>query len=296
MEIRFVTNSALLPTEIVASKRRHFEDVFGKFWEDVWSQSPLIDQGEAVWIFEEQGRPAGWMNVEKKGIYSKRFRNFSVHPDFRGRGVASFMLACIFADGVARHMGLWDAGEKPQDIGLMFVKSLVYFDVDRDGEAFAFGKFLRKMGFTSYAYNQNDISPEEVAGIECYRKIYPELAGSLKVFKKKIFDAGVKLREEIKAELLRLTPEARAVVLNGLNWKVGHYAKSGRVSYRYDLCPICAFVGSSEKDSSSCKQCPIYTTCMEPFRAVGRFKEDYEVSGAYFQAVRDFLLANGGER
>ena len=78
----------------------------------------------------------------------------------------------------------------------------------------------------------------------------------------------------------------------GLQAKLRNYEKSGRVSYRYDICPICAYMGSSEQNDENCEKCFIRQTCFEPFRNPGRFKEDYEVSGAYFEAVRQFLLTH----
>ncbi|OGL74390.1 hypothetical protein A3C96_03800 [Candidatus Uhrbacteria bacterium RIFCSPHIGHO2_02_FULL_60_10] len=288
MIFRTITNPAELPSEAADFKKRHFQEVFGELWGPVYDQSPTIADGEEVLVAEIAGRPAGWVHYRRQP-YCLKFRGFAVHSDFRGQGVARLLLQELTNVGIAYHRNMTASGAKPTDIGLMFLKSLVYFDADRDGEVFAFGKFLKKSGFAPHAYNAHELDPEEAAGIEAYRRLYPDLKNRLKVFKKKIVDTGVELKDAAKAELLKLTPEELAVVTHGLDVKLGSFEKSGRVSYRYDLCPICAYTGSSEQDSDNCKKCCIYLTCLEPFREQGRFKEDYEVSGAYFAAMLDFL-------
>jgi GNAT superfamily N-acetyltransferase len=226
----------------------------------------------------------------RRQTYDIKFRGFTVRPEFHGQGVAKMLLRELAAIGKVHHDDATASGEKPNDIGLMFLKSLVYFDADRDGEAFAFGRFLKKAEFTAHAYNALDLDAEEIAGIEAYQRLYPELKDRLKIFRLPIVDTGIKLKDEAKAELLKLSPEELAVVMHGLDVKLGSFERNGRVSYRYDLCPICKYMGSSEQNSDNCKRCGIYLTCMEPFREQGRFKEDYAISAAYFTAMRDFLL------
>lgn len=291
MRIKILSNAVELPPEAAEFKKRHFQDVFGGLWESVYNQNPASEQDEKILIIEDGAKTAGWVQFQEHD-YCIKFKNFSVHPDFRGQGIARMLMERLAQVSVSHHHELLAAGEKPADIGLMFLKSLVYFDADHEGEAFAFGKFLRRFGFIPYPYNKNDISGEERAGIAAYAKLYPELASRLKVFKKITVNTGVELKESTKNELLQLAPEEWEVTMRGLAVKLGNYAKSGRVSYRYDLCPICAHMGSSEQDDENCGKCFIRQTCFEPFRKPARFKEDYEISGAYFEAVRQFLLAH----
>jgi GNAT superfamily N-acetyltransferase len=265
--------------------------VFGKFWRDVYDRSPELADGEEVLIAEDGGHTAGWVHF-RRSTYCIKFRGFTVHPDFRGQGVAKLLLAGLTDIATRHHHALIASGEKPNDIRLMYLKSLVYLDAEEPGERFAFGRFLKRLGFTAYVFNKIELDEEEVAAEQAYAKLQPGMAKSLKVFKRLVVDGGVELKDEAKAELLRLTPEQLAVVMQGLNVKLGNLDRSGRISYRYDLCPICAHMGSSEQDSAACRRCFIYVTCMEPFREKGRFKEDYEVSGAYFREMRRFLLEN----
>lgn len=295
MLFKKITDPSEMPREIVEFKRRHFKDVFGGLWGSVYDRSPAIADGEEVLVVEIDGEPAGWVYFQRRPYFIK-FRGFAVRPEFRSMGISKILMGLLADIGIEHHRTLVARGEKPADIGLMFLKSQVYFNAEGEGEAFAFGRFLKKAGFAACAYNMHEIDAEEVAGIDAYKRLYPDMKGRLKVFKKAVVDTGVRLKDEAESELMRLSPEELAVVMHGLDVKLGNYGSSGRLSYRYDLCPICAYTGSSEQDSDNCKKCCIRMTCMEPFRDKGRFKEDYEVSRAYFEAMRDFLRQNKTSR
>ena len=286
METKIITTLEEMPKEAAIVKQRHFREIFGSSWLEVFWHSPVLYPDEKLLMLNIGPRPIAWVQF-RPDVYRIKFRNFYVEPVFRGQGLAKILMGNLCDLGAAHHRQLLESGAKPPDICLMFLQSLVYPDGEQDGEAFAFGLFLKKSGFLPYQYNKNDVTQEESAAIACYENMH--IGGLLRTFKLKIVDDGVTLKASTQAELSRLSAAEREVVLKGLDWKVGHYASSGRVSYRYDLCPICKFVGSSEQNSDNCKKCPIYQTCMEPFRKIGRFKEDYEVSGAYFRAVKGFL-------
>lgn len=293
METKIITAITEVPREVVIAKQRHFCKIFGSAWLEVYLHSPVLYPDEKILMLNIGQQPIAWTQFQPD-VYRLRFRNFYVEPTFRGQGLSKILIGNLCDLGAAHHRQLLENGAKPPDVGLMFLQSLVYPDGEQDGEAFAFGRFLKKSGFLPYPYNKNDVTPEESATIVCYENMHS--GRLLKTFKRKIVDEGVTLRASTQAELLRLSAAEREVVLKGLDWKLGHYAQSGRVSYRYDLCPICKFVGSNEQNSENCKNCPIHETCMEPFREIGRFKEDSQVSGAYFQAMKDFLDKNGGGR
>jgi len=288
MKFRIISDEAYLPPELEVFKERHYQDIFGEQWLQVHDKSPTIAEGESVLIVEIDGRTAGWVHF-RYDTYSVKFRGFAVQPNFRGQGVAGRLVSCLTEIGKWHHQMLVTTRQKPTDINLMYLTSLVYLDGDSADEAYAFGRFLKRMGFTPYTYNKLQLDPEELAARDAYAQLYPESADQLMVFRRLIVDDGVEFSPEAKSELLRLTPEQLAVVMHGLDVKLGNFERSGRVSYRYDLCPICAHLGSSEQDDSACQQCFIYITCLEPFREPARFKEDYQISNAYFQAMRVFL-------
>jgi len=96
------------------------------------------------------------------------------------------------------------------------------------------------------------------------------------------------LSDEVRAELEALTPRQRDVVLDGLLNKLGFYCRTGILSYRYDVCPVCRDVGSTE-DAPKCDDCYIKISCKVPF--VDGFRDDRDKGVAYFMAMREFLEA-----
>ena len=291
METKIVS----VPQEIIDFKITHYKKIFKEAWQAVYNASPVLDKNEEILLIIDSGLVVAWCNYQKN-IYNVRIRGFTVRPECTGRGVAKKLMHELEKIAISYHYFLLKAQKKPSDIGLMYLKSLIYLDPPdeskQDLPALQFGSFLKKMGFVPCLFHKDDLSPEEIEAMKIYQQLYPDPADQLRVFKKKVVDGGVALRDDIKQELQSLTPEQWDIVMGGLNWKLGHYTKSGKVSFRYDLCPICADMGSSEQDSENCKKCYIYLTCQEPFRAHARFKEDFEVSGAYFSAMKEFMIQN----
>src|SRR3990170_3491321 len=84
------------------------------------------------WIHESQRRLRGHMSFRRFRLlskkrkstfktYSVRFRNFFVQPEFRGKGVASFLMARLAEIGALHHNRLLKTGKKSADILLMFL-------------------------------------------------------------------------------------------------------------------------------------------------------------------------------
>ena len=293
MNLEIILDEAEIPSKLLDFKVEHYKEVFGEHWEQVFNANPHMEEGEEMVIAKDSDRLIGGCII-KKGIYCIRMKGFGILPENRRRGYARELIYDLRNMTRKHHHELVRMQKKPTDIKLMYLRSLVYLDGEfsMDIPALQFGSFLKNLGFIPYMYNKHELSEEEKIAIEVYKEMYPDLADSIKVFKKTIVDYGVDLKPEIKQELLALTKEQWDTVMHGLNWKLGNYEKSGKVSFRYDLCPICADMESSEQDSENCRKCYIYKTCTEPFREIGRFKEDFQVSNAYFTAMRDFMLAN----
>ncbi len=300
MSVRIVVGDSELPEELLDFKREHYQEIFGAEWESVFNAGNS-EVGEPIILKNLDDIIGGC--VIRRGTYSLKFKDFSILANHRGEGHARFLMNSLEKMAVELHQNLIRSGEKPGDINKMYLRSLIYLDGPGNG-AFQFGNFLNNFGFAPYLPNESayplhphEFSREEKAAIEVYRRLYPQ--HFLRVFKKPVVDEKVELRDEIKNELLRLRKDKWSIVMGGLNWKLGHYSSSGEVSYKFNICPICADMGCSDlraaEDSSRpcpADNCYIYLACMEPFRAVGRFKEDFEVSNAYFSAMRNFLLAN----
>lgn len=288
MRIERLEGAEALPLELCVHKRPHFQNVFGPYFETMLAASPLLGKDECTLVCYKGDQVVGWVQYTLS-MYHLTFRNFTVIPLYRGRGIARRLMAELRDIAANHHHDLVKSGEKPDDIHLMYLKSMIYLDADRDAEPFAFGKFLRKMGFQAHAYNRREITNEERTACDVYLALYPNHIDDLKVFKMLVVDDDVCLDNLTCAELVKLSPAQLRVVREGLRVKLGNFERSGRVSYRYDICPICKAMGSSEQDDSACRQCYIYRTCMAPFREHARFKEDYQVSARYFQAMQDFL-------
>lgn len=119
-------------------------------------------------------------------------------------------------------------------------------------------------------------------------EFYPEAdrLGHNGVLSVAIIERCTRLTVEARNELRKLTPEQRALVLKGLDVKLGHFEKTGKLSYRYDICSICADVGSTE-DDPHCDECYIEISCKAPFER--GFEEDMDKGYEYFGEMRDFL-------
>ena len=310
MSLNIIIDSEI-PEELLNFKISHYKDFFKDKWKEVFNASPFLDKNEQMIVLKDSDSVVGGF-VIKKSTYSLKFKNFAILPENRGKGFAHVLMEKLENLAIDHHNSLLRTGQKPDDINLMYLRSVVYLDSDNPDEAkipaFEFAHFLKRFGFTPYSPNEHaypydchEFSKEENVAIGVFREIYPNVTDKLKVFKKLVVDKGVMLKKEIKKELLKLRerPDKWKIVMGGLDWKLGNYRKSGEISYKFNICPICADMGVTDNDlnKESSRPCPaedcyIYTTCMEPFREIGFFKEDNEISSAYFKAMRDFMLAN----
>ncbi len=137
MRVRKIDSAEDVPIEMRLFKRQHFQEIFGVHWESVLDRSLLMATNEGLLVCEIDGVLAGWVQYHCD-TYFVGFRNFAVLPAFRGRGVARRLLTELRDIATGHHHGLIANGEKPDDVRLMYLKSMVYMDSDTEGEAFAF--------------------------------------------------------------------------------------------------------------------------------------------------------------
>lgn len=290
MNFEIIESEKNIPAEVLEEKVKHFREVFGEHWNDVYRVSSQLDSGELMLVMKNNSETIGSCLI-RKSTYDLRFRGFSILPPFRGRGYSLSLMEKLEEETRMHHSQLLESGSKPGNIGIMYLSSQIYPDSRyRDNSAGQFAGFLESRGFCLYNYDSNHLNPEEQEATKAYNRIDPLLEKSLKVFRKAVINNGIELTDKIKSELQLMNNRQWQVVMDGLNGKLAHYEKSGRVSYRYDLCPVCADVGSTQENSDNCGRCYIYTACHEPFQS--EFKEDNEVSAAYFTAFRGFMLKN----
>lgn len=93
------------------------------------------------------------------------------------------------------------------------------------------------------------------------------------------------MKKEYEEELKRLTPRQQNIVLKGLRSKLDHYHKTQKISYRFDVCPVCKDM--SVKEKSGCDSCYIYKSCQAPF--TDGFLKDHKAAYRYFSEMEDFI-------
>lgn len=97
------------------------------------------------------------------------------------------------------------------------------------------------------------------------------------------------MKPEYEEELRRLTPRQREIVMSGLVKKLKHHERTGKLSYAYEVCPVCKDIGST-LDHRRCEQCYIEKSCQAPF--TDGFREDTAKGVAYFGEMFNVLNAN----
>ncbi len=285
-----------LPEELRTFRIQHYKDIFKGWWERVDKAS--TNAGILILRERWRGRVKGPIVagcVMEHTNYFTRFKDFVVLPEHRGKGYARKMMEMLASSAKTWDRGLLANREKPKDIDMMYLRSLIYLDADGKGPEFEFGKFLRKMGFTPQPFNRHQLTEGEVEALDAYTKLYPESVDDLRIFTKMVVDNGVTLKPESEKELQSLTAGQWETAMGALKTKLDNFERSGRVSYRYDLCDVCKSMASDEQDSENCKKCYIHTTCTEPFREQCRFKEDYLISAAYFNEMKRFMESHRPE-
>jgi len=95
------------------------------------------------------------------------------------------------------------------------------------------------------------------------------------------------LTQEVKNELLAMNLRQRNIVLEGLHKKLGFYNRTGILSYKYEVCPVCKDVGST-LENPRCEKCYLKIGCKEPFNK--GFRDDPEKGYEYFDEMRKYLL------
>jgi hypothetical protein len=97
------------------------------------------------------------------------------------------------------------------------------------------------------------------------------------------------MKPEYEKELRRLTPRQREIVMSGLIRKLKHHEETGRLSYAYEVCPVCKDIGST-LEHKRCEQCYIEKSCQAPF--TDGFRNDTAKGVAYFGEMFNVLNAN----
>jgi len=97
------------------------------------------------------------------------------------------------------------------------------------------------------------------------------------------------MKKEYEEELLHLTPRQYNVVLDGLRNKLDHYKRTNKLSYAYEVCPVCQDIDSTV-ENPRCRQCYIEMSCQAPFN--DGFRHDTLKGAEYFTKMLNFLEHN----
>jgi hypothetical protein len=265
------------PPEMTQFVRNPYWEVFTKSAAPVYAAS-LIDNLQARTYVATQGTTVlgGYRILERE--WSSQILDFAVLPAARGKQVASKLMFHI-REGIA------------YDKQRIFLDTRVY----RSDNPFT--KFLVSMGFQTYKPYHPGFSEAEWLAYKVYQDQLVRLENGLGY---RLHDDDVikivahrmlvierdLLHDHIKSELKSLTSHQKEIVLNGLKGKLGHFKKSSKLSYQYDVCPICKDIGSTV-ENPKCGECYLKIGCKEPFHL--KFRHDPQVGALYFTQMEKYL-------
>jgi len=271
-----------IPKRFVDAQWSHYFDVFDDEYKQVWDQSwtaGMCRNEQAVLLRDDHQDDAivGGFLIQGRDL-DLRLRGFMVLESFRGHGYARFLLQAI--DNVASK---WVADQQPpMECRMGVVETVLY---PRESE---FSRFLLSKGWEALPVT----GPKDSAEAEAQR-LYERQGLSLKDLvrlRRVAVDQGVVLPQDVREELRGLDERQRLLVVAGLDGKLSHFRRSGKVSYSYTHCPVCADVGMQPDGKGDCTKCYIPITCQLPFREERGFREDHLLGSAYWYGVRQFLL------
>jgi len=199
--------------------------------------------------------------------------DFAILPEAQGKGAAKQLLE--HAERVAQntHRAQCKRGKPPWGQA-MFLSSWPY-------PMGQFAGFLMSRGFVQYPFYAPRATDFEWVSAQVYDK-------PVHTYRKMVVAGGI-LSPEVIEELDILDARQRGIVLGGLKAKLGAYCEEGgKLSYRYDVCPICKDVGST-LENPKCEECYLKVGCKVPFNH--GFRHDPEMGAYYFGEMLAHLEA-----
>lgn len=260
------------PPEIVSFIRKHYLEIFGENAAQVYLAS-LIDNESALSFVARDGfRVLGGYRMLKRD-YSAQILDFVVLPAAREKGLGRKLI-----DHAKERASL--SAAKPS-LKIELEKPTIFLDTRIYPEDNEFVLFLRKMGFLSWEPYIPMLGEAEWIAYNEYKK-----AGKQpKSFRRRIWHGSI-LSHSVERELDELTARQAKIVLSGLDKKLSHFAKSSKLSYKYEVCPICRDIGSTV-NNPKCGECYLELGCKAPF--FRGFRHDPQVGAIYFTQMRSYL-------
>jgi GNAT superfamily N-acetyltransferase len=263
------------PPEMTDFIREHYWEVF-KGWQGAAAQiytASLIDNlsARSFIAMEQDARVLGGYRMLVKD-WSVQIFDLAVLPAARSKGLGKALIR--HAKEKATSMNVTVNG-KIFDSPKMFLDTRIYPDKS------PFASFLRATGFGGYEPYVLTMGEAEWLAYKLYKsKQQHAMSFRMQIAERSILPAAV------KRELVSLTEEQCKIVLDGLDKKLGHFRKSGRLSYKYEVCPICVDIGST-LENPRCGKCYLELGCKTPF--CRGFRHDPQVGAMYFDEMRRYL-------
>jgi len=269
-----------IPKRFVDAQWSHYFDVFDDEYKQVWDQSwtaGMCRNEQAVLLRDDHQDDAivGGFLIQERDL-DLRLRGFMVLESFRGHGYARPLLQEI--DNIAR---AWLSQRDASLVCRMGVVTTVPYP--RESE---FSRFLQSQGWGVLPAADPQDEAEEKAARLYEKRGLTDLVRLRRV----AVDRGVVLPQEVQDELRDLDGKQRLLVVAGLDGKLSHFRRSGKVSYSYTHCPVCADVGMQPDGKGDCTKCYIPITCQLPFHPEHGLRDDHLLGAAYWYGVRQFLL------
>jgi len=292
LTLRKVTEGRNVPSWYDDDTVDHYEEVFGVHTSEILRVTPILDTDEVFYEMLDGGVPVGGVMVQQRE-YDARIRGLMVRPEHQGKGLASKLIRVLgeYQSKRLHRMCLSSKMEDSPPVTVAFLTTVPY------PLSNPFAVALLRQGFRAMPGSlfEDQLSPWEHKAVTIYTGAMGIDSRSIFVFRKKVVDLGMHLPGYIMREMDQLTQLQAVSVSQGLDIKLrAAYQGRGRVTYRFDLCPVCKEMGSTEEDDAACQECYIHQTCRLPFEEPWRFKEDVDVSRIYWEAVQQYMT--GGRK
>jgi len=262
------------PPEMTQFVRHHYRDVFENDAPAIYAASLIDNMADPndTWSFlaMRNTQVLGGYRAHKRSKWSLQILDFAVLPMSQKDGVGRALIK--HAQNLAKRANV------------IFLDTRVYPTSIKHGffQVPDFSTFLMKMGFEKCEPYPPMMGEAEWLAYEKYSIARLEPAA----FRMKISDKDL-ITRAVRYELETLTPPQRQVVLSGLHKKLDHFERSGKLSYKYEVCPICQDVGSTI-ENPKCNECYLRRGCKLPF--IEKFRHDPQVGFIYFSQMRDYLM------
>lgn len=263
--------------DLVKYQISHYKEIFKNLSLFTLGLKDHYERKGRTFVIKQNGKVLGGYRCANKSTWSLQFYDFAILPEARGLGLGKKLLDHLKIITKTTHEEHIAKGLKPSWGHMMFLDSRVY------PQKSEFSLYLKKIGFSEYKPYPIGLKQTDQNAF----KYYLDTQQFPHVYRLTVLLDNM-LSEDVRLELSSLTELQKKIVLSGLDGKLGHFNKSGMLSYKYEVCPICKDIGSTLEDPK-CWMCYLKIGCKIPFKY--GFRDDPEVGAIYFSQMRNFLIS-----